>query len=170
MRVGSGKRAGFMGLSNWLKTVLRKFLEAFRKQHAPSDKGPAKQYSNLVRFIFDKRHFSRAPTAPKPGAFLPDSDLKTSALGRNGLPEGEVWKIGLSIGEGRGKAPKARADFDAEAVSEAKLTIEHDPVIGIPDHVNLCGWPNEKDEQKSIAQLLCFRAKLLFPPATEQAK
>jgi hypothetical protein len=76
----------------------------------------------------------------------------------------------MAIGEGRGKPPKARADFDVEAVSEAKLTIERDPLLGIPDHINLCGWPNEKDEQKSIAQLLCVRAKLLFPPVTGQQK
>jgi hypothetical protein len=88
-------------------------------------------------------------------------------LGKDGLTEDEVWDIDNLVGEGHGKPPKARADFDAEAVAEAKLTIKHDPVDGIPDHVNLCGWPKEKDEQKSIAQLLCVRARLVLAAEPE---
>ncbi len=51
----------------------------------------------------------------------------------------------------------ARADFAVAAVSEAKLTIESDTKPH-PLHVNLCGWPMEKDKQKSIALLLCARS------------
>jgi hypothetical protein len=84
------------------------------------------------------------------------------------MTEDEIWAIGTLVGKGRGKPPKTRADFDAGAVVEAKLTIEHDPVDGIPDHVNLCGWPKEKDERMSIAQLLCVRARLVLRTAVEQ--
>jgi hypothetical protein len=86
-------------------------------------------------------------------------------LGKDGRTEDDVWAIGTLVGQDRGKPPKARADFDAGAVAEAKLTVEHDPVDGIPDHVNLCGWPKEKDVQKYIAQLLCARAKLVLAPS-----
>lgn len=80
------------------------------------------------------------------------------------MSEAEIWKIGGVIGRERAKPPKARADFAALAVVEAGLTIEHAPAPGIPDHVNLCGWPAEKDEQKSIAQILAARSKLFLPP------
>jgi hypothetical protein len=98
----------------------------------------------------------------KQGAFLPDSSLKTSALGKDTLKEDDVWKIGLLVGEARGKEPKARADFSAKVVLNANLTIQPDPEPKIPDHINLCGWPSEKDEQKAIALLLCAKSKLVF--------
>ena len=86
-------------------------------------------------------------------------------MGKDGLTEYQIWAIGLLVGEGRGKPPKARADFDAGAVSSVKLTIEPDPLEAIPSHINLGGWPSEKDEQKSIAQELCVRAQLVLPPS-----
>lgn len=105
---------------------------------------------------------------PKPGAFLPESStLETSASWKDGLLEYEIWQIGLSVGEGRGKPPLARADFDTGAVSEAKLRLESDPMPHNSRHVNICGWPTAKDEQKSIALLLCKRATLLLREAAE---
>jgi hypothetical protein len=171
MLAGSERRVGFMGLNSWLKTVLKKLLEGFRKQPSQSSSqsgvggSPStKRYTDLTRFIFYKGHFSTKERAkPKPGAFLPSSDLKTSALGKEGLTGDKVWAIGVLVGKGRGKLPKARADFVAGDVTDAKLTIEPDPIDDIPDHVNLCGWPKEKDEQKSIAQLLCAHARLVLP-------
>jgi hypothetical protein len=96
---------------------------------------------------------------------LPQSNLRTSAIGRDSLTEYQIWAIGLLVGEGRGKPPKARADFDAGAVSSVGLTIEPDPLEGIPSHINLSGWPNEKDEQKFIAQELSVQAQLVLPPS-----
>ena len=160
-----------MGLSNLLRAVLKKLSEAFRKQHAPNSGGPTERHSRLTRFVFDRRKFRTHPDmVPLPGAFLPDSTLKTSALGMNDLTENEVWAIGRLIGGLREKPPKARADFGIDAVLEARLTIERDPQPGIPTHVNLCGWPNEKDEQKSVAQLLCIRARLLLVPPAIQSR
>ena len=98
----------------------------------------------------------------KPGAFLPQhSTLKISALWRDELSEQEIWKIGDLVGTKRAKQPVARADFDVSAVSEARLVIEPDPEPQNPRHVNLCDWPVEKDEQKSIALLLCARSTLI---------
>jgi hypothetical protein len=108
-----------------------------------------------------------APAKPKPGAFLPKPPtLKISALWRDELPEQEIWKIGDLLGTTRGKQPLARADFDVAAVAEAKLAIEPDPEPH-PLHVNLCGWPIDKDEQKSIALLLCARSILLLREGSE---
>jgi len=120
------------------------------------------QYSLLARFIFQKSQFSRTPAKPKQGAFLPHpSTLRISALWRDGLSEQNIWNIGDSLGAARSKQPLARADFDAATVSEAKLTIEPDPLPQIPQHLNLCGWPSEKDKQKAIALELCARSTLI---------
>jgi len=133
-----------------------------RKRPAETESASHHQYSLLARFIFQDGHCrKKTPAKPKPGAFLPKPpSLKISALWRDGLPEGEIWNIGDLLGTVRSKQPLARADFDVAAVSEAKLAIEPDPKPH-PRHVNLSGWPIEKDEQKSIALLLCARSSLI---------
>jgi hypothetical protein len=103
-----------------------------------------------------------APAKAKPNAFLPDPPkLKASAIWRDKLSEQGIWNIGDLLGTWRSKPPLARADFDLATVSEAKLTIEPDPLPKIPQHLNLCGWPIDKAEQKSIALLLCARSTLI---------
>ena len=160
-----------MGLSNWLKAVLKKSFGALRGRLAnkqPDDRSAVGQFSYLTRFIFSRRHFSRVSPMAKPGAFLPESStLETSALWKDGLLEHEIWQIGLPVGEGRGKPPLARADFEAGAVSEAKLRLESDPTPHNPRHVNICGWPTVKDEQKSLALLLCKRSTLVLRQTAE---
>ncbi len=150
-----------MGLNNWLRAVLNRLCEALKRRPADAALDNQSRYSYLARFIFQKSQFSKTPAKPKQGAFLPHpSSLKTSALWRDGLLEQDIWKIGDSLGTARGKQPMARADFDVAAVSEAKLVIEPDPKPH-PLHVNLCGWPIGKDEQKAIALLLCARSTLI---------
>lgn len=142
---------------------------ALKKRPAEPESASRHQYSRLARFIFQSGHYRKsAPSQPKPGAFLPNpSKLQTSAIWRDALPEQEIWKIGDLLGAKRGEQPPARADFDIAAVIEAKLTIEADPVTH-PRHVNICKWPVDKAEQKSIALILCARSTLMLRPVSEQ--
>lgn len=118
-------------------------------------------YEKLTRFIFDKRHFSRAKNITKPSAFLAnDVELRCSAIWIDGLHEIEVWRIGDDfVGQARKKVAVARADFNASVVAELTLAIHPDPKPH-PRHVEICGWPNEKDKRLSIAQGLCAKAAL----------
>ncbi len=151
-----------MGLSNWLRVVLNRLSTVLKRRPADAGMTGSPQYSLLARFIFQSGHYRKiAPAKPKPNAFLPDpSKLKSSAIWRDTLPEQEIWEVGDSLGAARSKQPLARADFDVAAVSEAKLAIEPDPKPH-PLHVNLCGWPIGKDEQKAISLLLCARSTLI---------
>jgi|SRR5579859_3956105 len=164
MPVGLARTAGFMGLNNWLKTVLNKLSAVLTRRSGEIGTVGRHHYSLLARFIFQESHCrKKAPAAPKPGAFLPGpSSLKISALWRDALTEPEIWNAGDLVGRARGKRPVARADFDVVAVAEAKLTVDPDPQPDLPRHVNLSGWPNAKDEQKAIALLLCARSVLLL--------
>lgn len=120
------------------------------------------QYSTLSRFIFDKRHFSSQKLRPRPGAFLPPPDLKTSTFWIDGLREDEIWWIADNVvaTESARALARARADISSTVVLGAKLSLAPDPEIPHPRHVNICGWPAEKEQQLAIAQDLCVQAIL----------
>jgi hypothetical protein len=129
------------------------------------DNGPevgtplAVDYSCLSRFIFDKRHFSISKRVPKASAFN-DPTLRPSAFWIDELLDGDIWKIGDTVaGVSRNRPAIARADFNKSDVSVLKLTIEPDATPH-PRHVELCGWPTEKDERIALALELCVRSQL----------
>ena len=145
-----------MALSNFLRRVLRRLFGALRGR-SPDLVIP--QHTTLSRFIFSTRHFSK--TSPKPPAFLPrETDLRISASWIDKLLESEIWQIGDGAGRARQKLACARADFQKSIVDEVRLTIEQDPVPDNSRHVNISGWPSEKDRRMSIAQDLCAKSML----------
>jgi len=70
-----------------------------------------------------------------------------------------IWPLGDLAGEPRGKAALAFAQLRRADVAAVGLFTEDDPKPH-PRHVNVCGWPTEKDEIKSLALELCVRATL----------
>jgi len=116
-------------------------------------------YANLSRFIFDKRHFSISKRVPKPSAFN-DLTLRPSAFWIDQLLEDDIWRLGDVVAGAQRKRPAiARADFGKNEVIRIGLTVEPDPEPD-PRHVELCGWPSEKDERMVVAQELCVRSQL----------
>lgn len=112
----------------------------------------------MSRFIFWKSQFSNG--RPKASAFIPPPNLKTSAFWIDGLEDRAIWDLGDNeAGRGRGKRPRGRADLKSNDVAEVGLACVSDPSPH-PRHLNICGWPNEKDEQKAVALELCSRATL----------
>lgn len=79
------------------------------------------------------------------------------------LQEVEIWALGDSVGfEGRGKPAQARAELPANVISsiqQTQLRIVPDPQPH-PRHVDIAGWPPEKDAQKAIALDLCAASTL----------
>jgi hypothetical protein len=78
------------------------------------------------------------------------------------LQTAEIWMLGDTVGNNRGKPAKARAEMDRSAiglVEECKLRIEPDPKPH-PRHVNIAGWPADKDAQKAVAVELCTASTL----------
>jgi hypothetical protein len=115
----------------------------------------------LARFIFSQRQYSIQKLRPKPSAFLPPPDLQTSALGIDGLDDAAIWWIADNVvaKESRREPPPARTDLPTSAVLSAQLTVVPDPTSH-PRHVNICGWPAEKEKQLAVAQDLCAAATL----------
>jgi hypothetical protein len=117
--------------------------------------------AKLARFIFSQRQYSIQKLRPKPSAFLPPPDLQTSAFGIDGLAEEDIWWIADNVvaKQSHREPPPARADILSAAVLEAQLTVVPDPTAH-PRHVNICGWPAEKEKQLAVAQDLCAAATL----------
>ena len=79
------------------------------------------------------------------------------------LREPEVWALGDFAGENRGKPAAARADVEHEAIADLKVEFARTPHEH-PRHVNVGGWPAEKDEQKALAVEFCARSTLSVRP------
>jgi hypothetical protein len=146
-----------MGLKRWLMRLLSRF---FVESPAPPPDEKHNHYRSLTRYIYQSGHYSA--TKPKIGAFLPPKDKSTiSAAWIDDLHDLQIWQIGDILGTLRPTPveAKARADFDSGILSRENLTIEPDPVPH-PRHVNLAGWPAEKDAQKNVALGLIAGSRL----------
>jgi hypothetical protein len=144
-----------MALRDWLSSFLKRFFVG----SSTSLPEGFKNYTSLTRFIYQHGHFNA--TFAKPNAFLPGNQRKTSAALIDEMAVPQIWQLGDILGSLRPTPakPKARADFDASILEKEKLIIEFDPEPH-PRHVNLAGWPQEKDAQKNIANALCVGSRL----------
>jgi hypothetical protein len=115
----------------------------------------------IARYITSKRWYSREKNVVKSQAFMPPADLRLSVFRTDNLSEPEIWKIGYKEVIGKMKQPRnlhGRADFQALNILVNNLEI--DPDNTPPRHANIIGWPEQKEERKSIAQELAAKASL----------
>jgi hypothetical protein len=115
----------------------------------------------IARYITSKRWYSREKNVVKPLAYMPPSDLRLSVFRIDNLSELEIWKIGFKevIGKmNQSRNLHGRADIQALNIWENNLHI--DPDNTPLRHANIIGWPELKEERKSIAQELAAKASL----------
>lgn len=95
---------------------------------------------------------------------MPPPDRKTSVFQTNELVEGEIWDIGEAhVARPQGKTLHGRGDILAIEVEKTnRLKIDYDNIP--PRHANIIGWPDDKGEQKLLAQELAAEAKLKMKP------
>lgn len=100
----------------------------------------------------------------KPRAFLPSpEDRKTSVFYINGLEEVAIWEIGETyVARPRRRTLYGRGEILAVEIEKVGLTVEPDTIP--PRHVNIAGWPEEKDKQMSLAQELAAASVLRLRP------
>lgn len=114
----------------------------------------------LSRFLKSKRQYSKEKNRVKEGAFLPPQDRKLSVFQTKEMSEAAIWELGEEAFSASKKPVtlRGRADLSVSAVLKTNLKVEpdNDP----PRHANIIGWPEEKSDQKSIAQELASEATL----------
>jgi hypothetical protein len=115
----------------------------------------------LAHFIYQSSHIRASDGSVKPNAFLPPANLLCSVTRHLDATEHELWSVGDQIAAQRGATLHGRADIVAESCTKQRLAVRKQPVKDNPNHANICDWPTDKAEQKSIAQLLAADATLV---------
>ena len=144
-----------------MKRFLSRFWSGLEEYSRPSERGPLNPISTLARFLTARGQFSSERV--KEAAFLPrleDGVLVLSTFRIDGLSESEVHALGKKH---RSEKYKGSGVFSATARPLAEGRIKLDP-DNVPDrHVSVVGWPEEKGEQKLIAQAMAAECALRSP-------
>jgi hypothetical protein len=120
---------------------------------------PLRPLDLLARFLLQRSHFNLNQQVVKPIAFLPPGDLRTSVFRTYDLSDDEIWTLGLDrVAYPSGRTLYGRAELNVASVMSVGLQVEADDVP--LRHASICGWPREKDHQKSLAQELAANAVL----------
>lgn len=112
--------------------------------------------------MFSRSHFRPRQGRVKPDAFLPSRDtLGTSVFRTVGLDRRDIRRIGDMVGGPSGRTLKAWGNVLAGLVFDVGLDVRPD---NVPErHAAIIGWPEQKDEQISLAQRLAEAATLHLP-------
>jgi hypothetical protein len=114
---------------------------------------------NITRFINQKAYF-RSNGTVRHNAFMPNRDGEVSVYRISEIDDSEVYAIGTKyFAEITGKPLMGRADIIVSEVFKHDLRIQphQDPH---PRHASICGYPDEKPEQKLVAIELAAEAQL----------
>ena len=95
---------------------------------------------------------------------MPASDGARSVFRILGLPDQQVWSLGLEkVARVRSLPMLGRFDVNAGLVYDQELTFNAD-VDRQSRHADIVGWPPEKEKQQSIAQILAAEARSIPAP------
>ena len=153
----------FLIMTKFPKKLRLFFLDFFAKFDAQNRE--IEDHENISRFIFYSRHFKNKF---KNEALLPNpKDNVMSVYRTSKCGEEKIWWLGKNFVENRrpdDKELRGRGDFLAVSIkSENHLSFQplNKPH---PRHVNIIGWPLEKDQKKAIAiDLLAFVTFIQIP-------
>ena len=114
---------------------------------------------DLARFIFHSNGFNSSRV--KQAAFLPAKNLETSVFRKTKLVEKSKYEIKKKIiSSERGVDIKAVATIKENDVELAEGLTTRAEESKHKWHANIIGWPQEKHEQKQLAQILAHHSSL----------
>lgn len=114
----------------------------------------------LSRFLTSSGHFARGKKRVKGAAFLPAADKLTSTFHTTGLDAEAKWRLGDAHLAGR----HFYGSGDVTVGDVRAVGLDVDPNYEPERHVGIWGWPNERQEQMSLAQQLAATATLSLRP------
>ncbi len=138
----------------------------------PDNVPDVEQDEMLARFVLEKKLIYYEDKSAKPRLFYPYKYVELSVNRHRDCIESEVWEFGFGVAKFRNKQLHGRCDITVadctfDSLSVIAKPIKNDPK-GVPDnpnHSNIVGYPDNKEDQMSLAQKLAARAsKQVVPP------
>lgn len=125
----------------------------------------------VARFILEKK-LVYEDGSPKPRLFYPYKHVELSVNRHRECTQDEIWMFGRGVSEFRNKTLVGRSDIAVEDCTFDTLEVVAKPIKdhpkGVPDnpnHADIVGFPDNKEDQMSLAQKLAAKAgKRLLPP------
>jgi hypothetical protein len=129
----------------------------------PEKVPPVADTELLARYVTQSGQFRISNNTVKPDLFMPHPYQELSLTRHQDATEAEIWKVGVEVASTR--TLYGRADIQASKCKIDSLQVMAKPLLNNPNHVDIEGWPSEKQEQKAIAQKLAlFASELKHPP------
>jgi hypothetical protein len=119
----------------------------------------------LARFATQSGQF-RADKTVKQDLFIPTANGEVSVMRHRDATVAEIWMIGRAVAAGMGRTLYGRSDVLARACATIGLRVDATPMPpDNPNHADINGWPEAKEDRKALAQKLAAVAgKLISPP------
>lgn len=117
----------------------------------PSHIPPIADEELLARFIVNGNEM-RADGTVRPQLFLPYKRVTLSVNRLRDASPSETWTIGQQVAAERGKTLYGRVDLRAKYCRHPPLDVIPQPILPHnPNHADIVGYPERKDEQLSLA-------------------
>jgi len=157
----SGEVRRHMELSSFLKRFLPLLSRIFGESSPSVELDPVvSRLETVCKYQLDKKDV-RGDGTVRHRAFMPASDGARSIFRISGLPDSEIWSLGLEkVARLRNLPLLGRFDVNAGLVYDQELRFNAD-ADRRSRHADIIGWPPEKEKQQSIAQNLAAEARLI---------
>ncbi len=124
----------------------------------------------LSRFATQSGQFRKSNNTVKQELFLPHPRPECSVMRHRDATDEEIWQIGRDVA-GSFAPPRTlygRAEITAAACTIDALRVVAKPILPRnPNHADIEGWPESKEDKKALAQKLAAAAsKLISPPSS----
>jgi hypothetical protein len=129
----------------------------------PSSVPAVEPEEQLARFATQSGQF-RSDNSVKQDLFIPTAKGEVSAMRHRDATEAEIWTVGRAVAGGMGRRLYGRSDVRAAACLSIGLRVDATPMPTNPNHADINGWPDAKEDRKAMAQKLAAAAGKLVSP------
>lgn len=132
----------------------------------PKNIPPVDETELLARYVMQSNLF-RSDRTIKPNLFIPHPYEELSVTRHRDATEAEIWQAGVNVATEQQRTLYGRSDILTKHCLVDSLKVTAQPFPDNPNHADITGWPEAKEDQKAIALKLAASAtKLIFPPST----
>lgn len=125
----------------------------------------------VARYVLEKKLIFDKDKTAKPRLFYPYKHVELSVNRHRDCADSEIWNFGFGVAAFRGKSLHGRCDIAVADCTFDSLSVVAKPIKdhpkGVPDnpnHADIVGYPDNKEDQMSLAQKLAAKASKRFLP------